>query len=244
MAVQTFYDALVLYGPYDLSGDHNEIRLDDKADMKEVTAFGNTEHRFLSGLPTYDITGRGMVQYDDSTTPKAVDFNLFNEIGQTVAQKVSTLCPSRADGEIAYLNTVVAEKYAFDLTTPNVGMFDFTTNSGGKLARGRLVLPLLARVATGNGTIFQIGALSATQKMLCAFHLTAFSFTNAVMRIKSNATQTTVGATTRGTFTTATGATSELITITGPVTDTWWYADWTLTGASFTSAVSMGIPLR
>lgn len=244
MAVLMFYDAFIAYGPYDLSADHNEIRLDDKADMKEITTFGDTEHQFLAGLPQYDVNGRGYVQFDDSTVPKAVDFNLYSEINVSAPARVLTLCPTRTDGEIAFLQTCQAEKYSFDLTTPNVGMFDFSTKTAGKLARGRLVLPLASRVASNNGTIYQLGALSATQKMISALHVTAFLGTNVVVRLKSNSTAVTGGATTRATFTTVTAPTSEMVTVTGPITDTFWFLDWTLTGTSFSAAGSAGIPIR
>lgn len=242
MSLQLFYDALILYGPYDLSADHNEIRLDQKLDVKEITRFGHDTHIFKPGLNVQEVTGRGWVQYDDGAVPKAVDFNLFNEI--RASEKVLTLCPTKLDNEVAYLQRGTADKYSFDLNVQNIGMFDFSVKAASnECVRGRLLLPLASRAATGNGTINNnLGAMTAIQKLVGGLHVTAFNGTSLVMRIKSNASATTVGATTRATFTTAVGVTSEFIeVIPGAVTDTFWYADWTFVGTTFSAAVSTGI---
>jgi hypothetical protein len=241
MSVTLFYDPFLLYGPYDLSADHTEVRLDQKIDVKEVTRFGHDTHIFRPGLNMMEVAGRGWVQFDDLATPKAVDYNLFNEIKAT--EKVFTLTPTKADNEVAYLFRGVADAYAFDLNVQNVGSFDFSVKSASnKCVRGRLLLPLASRVATGNGTINNnLGAVGATQKLVGGLHVTAFNGTSLVMRIKSNTSAIVGGATTRMTFTTAAGVTSEYQEVSGPITDTFWYADWTLVGTSFSAAVSAGI---
>lgn len=241
MAILNFYDALILYGPYDLSADHNEIRLDQKLDVKEVTRFGHDTHIFKPGLNVQEVAGRGWVQFDDTAVPKAVDFNLFNEI--KASEKVMTLAPTKTDNEIAYLFRGTADTYSFNLSVDNIGNFDFTVKAASNEAvRGRLILPLISRVATNNGTISNaLGAVGATQKLIGGLHVTAFSGTSLDMRIKSNTSAVTGGATTRLTFAQAVGVTSEFKEQAGPITDTFWFADWTFVGTSFSAAVSAGI---
>lgn len=245
MAVTVFRDAHILYGQYDLSGDHNEIRLDRKADMKEITRFGADTHTFISGLRGWEIAGRGYVNFDDSTTPKGVDNELFNEVGGLGAVgKVLTLQPTTNLGEVAYIGMSDADSYQFDLKNDSVGTFDLSLKATGSLTRGQSMVKLASRSATftmANG--IQLGALSATQKLAVSLHLTAFaSATNVIATVYSKVDAVATGGTLRGTFSTLTGVGSQLLEITGPVTDTYWYITLTLTGAgTYSAAMAAGI---
>lgn len=239
MSVVNFSDALILHGSYDVSADHNDVKLETNIDVLEATRFGHTTHINTTGLPYCKVSGTGWLQIDDSTTPKAVDANLWGLIGAT--DNAFTLAPSTADTEVAYVGKLIQSKYTPERGVATLGKFTFEGQSNRKFARGRLLLPLASRAASNNGTDFQLGAVSSTQKLVANLHVTAFSGTSLVVRVRSAASSGMAGSTNRITFATATAVTSEYQEISGPITDTWYDIDWTITAATATFAVSVGI---
>lgn len=240
MALENFTDALIVYGPYDLSADHNEVKLEQKADFLDVTRFGHDTHVGMAGIRSLEVEGKGWVNFDDSTTPKAVDFNLFTEIG--AAEKILTIAYAKADGSIAYLGKVAEDEYSPALKVGEVGTFGFKAKCAGYFCRGRLMLPLSLRSgASGTGTIYQLGAVSATQKVRLAIHVTEFTGTTLTMNLLSNDTNDTVSPTTRLTQAAITGVGSYYLELAGAISDTFWYTTWTFTGTNFKAAISAGI---
>ncbi len=240
MAIEHFYNAMVLYGPYDISADLNEVKLGRKQDIKDVTHFGDTDRRFITALADMEIEAKGWVQFDDSSTPKAIDGNLFAEIAGSA--RPFTICPSTADGSISYVGQTVAEDYSLTLNVQEPGAFDFKARPAGQFGRGKLILPLAARASgSGNGTVTQVGALTSTQKMIVTLHVTAFNGTTITYTVNSNDTADTVSPTVRGTFSAVTGVGTQVLTINGPITDTYWYISWSGTITSVTAAVGTGI---
>lgn len=239
MAVNLFYDALILHGSVNVSADHNEVKLEQKADIKDVTRFGHTTHINAATLRGLEAEGKGWVQFDDSVTPMLIDGTLYPLIG--AASKAYTLAESTPDGATAYVGKTTASDYSVNLKNDEIGMFEFKVKCSEKFTRGRLILPLTSRVASGTGTIYQLGALSASQILIANLHVTAFDGSTLDVVVKSNDTNNTTTPTSRITFAQATGVTSEFKTVSGAITDTYWYVDFTFTGNSFTAAVAAGI---
>lgn len=239
MAVDVFYDALILIGEYDLSADQNEVKVDRKVDMKENTRFGHTEHRFLPALQELDVDGKGFVSYDDASTPKAVDANISALIGSTA--KALTIAPSNTDGAYATIGQIVAAEYNRTLNVSELGEFTFKARCAGQVTRGRLVLPMASRTASAVSTIYQLGALSALQKVIATLHVSEFDGTSLDVLVKSNDTNNTTTPTTRITFAQATAPTSEIKTVAGAITDQYWYVDFTFVGTSVKFAVAFGV---
>jgi hypothetical protein len=237
MALEVFTDAVVLFGQWNLSGDSNDVKVERKVDMKESTRWGATEHRFQAGLMELEASGKGMLQFDDSATPKAVDY-FYTTVG---TEKVMTIAASRADGATAYLGNMISEDRPADFKVGEFGMFDFKFKCAGQHTRGIMGMPLTSRTATGNGTIYQLGALTSVQKMLAALHVTEFVGTSLDVIVYSNDTNNTTTPTARITFTQATGMTAEFKEVAGAITDTYWYVGWTFVGTSFKAAVSLGV---
>jgi hypothetical protein len=238
VAVATFYDALIIQGTYNASGDHNEVSVETKADTLEKTVFSNDTHVFAPGLRSIELSGKGYVQYDDSITPKAVDFQDFNAVS---VSNPFTVASSTAAGATAYLGTLVNSEYSWTLKNDALGMFDIKAKAGNVFTRGTLVVPLAAYTASAVSTIYQLGALSATQKLYACLHVTAFNGTSLDALVKSNDTNNTTTPTTRITFTTAAAVTSEFKQVSGAITDTYWYIDYAFVGTSVTFAVSFGV---
>lgn len=242
MPLQEFLlsDALIVIGPYNISGDANEVKVEQKNDMLESTVFGHTEHRFVaSTLRELSAEGKGFVQFDDVSVPKAVDYNLFNELNAT--EKALTIGQTKSDGAYCFLGKGLVADYSPHLKVDALGEFTFKLQ-GNRNTRGRVALPLVSRTATsGNGTIYQMGALSATQKMVITVHVVAFTGTTLTLNVNSNDTNNTTTPTLRQAFSGITGVTSNFAEVSGAITDTFWYVDWTFTGTSFTALVSFGV---
>jgi hypothetical protein len=239
VALENFYDAEILAGPWRISGDANEVSVEQKQDTLECTRFGNTEHRYHPGLQSIEISGKGYVNFDGSTTPVGLDSALTAEI--SASAKAFTVAEKTTDGAIAYLAKTVQEMYSWDLKQAELGRFDFKVKGNHRHARGKIILPLTSRTVSGTGTIFQLGALTATQRLVAALHVTEFVGTSLDVVIKSNDTNNTTTPTTRITFDQLTAAGSDFDEVAGAITDTYWYAEFTFVGTSFKAAVSAGI---
>jgi hypothetical protein len=133
----------------------------------------------------------------------------------------------------------IGDLHSFSLKVPR---------AAARLVSGRQMLPLTALSgATGNGSSIQLGAVSATQKVYAALHV--FGVTGApsgiVVKVRSDADNAwPAGATDRLTSASFTAPTSEWLELAGPITDTYWRVEYTITGGTaptFTAAVAVGI---
>jgi hypothetical protein len=234
-----FSDALILHGPYDFSADHNEVKLELTSDILEATRFGHTTKVNTNGLPSSKASGTGWLQTDDSTTPKAVDYNIWNEIGAT--EKAYTLSPATTVQGVAYLGTALSASYKPEWVQGQLAKFSFDVHGNRKFTRGRLMLALASRSVTGASSEYQLGATSSTQKLVANLHVTAFSGTSLAVIVRSAALTGMGSPTTRITFTTATAVTSENKEVAGAITDQFFDISYTVTAATATFAVSLGI---
>lgn len=239
MAVTYFYNPKILYGPYDISGDHNQTMIDVKADMLEKTVFGGTTHIFRPGLFGIESSGSGFVQFDDSTTPKAVDGNLFAEVG--AAAKVFSLTENTTHGSVAYFMKSVADKYGWTLKNDELGKFEFSVKAAGEWSRGRLMVPLASRTSSSNGTEYQLGAVASGKSLYASLHVTEWNATTLDVVVRSAALTGMGSPTTRLSFAQASGVTSEFKSVAGPITDTFYDVSWTLSGTSASFMVCVGI---
>lgn len=243
MAVETMYDATICYGDYDYSGDMNEVKVSLGQDMLESTVFGDTEHQFEPGLRIFDATASGFIQFDDTTDPKAVDYQLATEMLASNSTEKEFTFSYGGEGSTTYFGRGFANDYSPELSVAELGAFSFGVKASNEMTRGALLLdPETQRTAaSGNGTIVQLGALSATQKMMAVLHVVEFDGTTLTVTLYSNDTNDTVTPDTMTTFTAATGATSEYKEVAGAETNTYWYVGWAFTGTSFKAAVSAGV---
>jgi len=243
MAVDYMNNAKIVYGDYDYSGDMNEVKVSISYDMLEKTVFGDTEHQFTPGMRTFEGSGSGFIQFDDTTDPKAVDYQLATEMLQSNSVMKPFTFAYGAEGSMAYFGRGgFAGDYSPELTPDALGKFSFKVSAAHECTRGALLLtPETERTSSGNGTIVQLGALSATQKMMAVLHVVEFNGSTLTVTLNSNDTNDTVTPTNEVSFTAATGRTSEYKEVSGAVTNTYWYVSWTFTGTSFKAAVAAGI---
>lgn len=225
---------------YDFSSSMHEVAVDYASEEKEATTLADTTHIFKNGLKSVGLAMNG---FWDETTTNPVDSQNFAQTGQ------NSLCTfaaeTGAEGEIAYFMNALQAKY--DLTGDIGEMFAFTVDAAaaGSLVRGTIELKQSALTATANSTGRQLGALSATQTLWAAIHVTgvgsgAQTF-DAIVQSDDNGSFTS--ATSRITFTQLTDIGSELKSVVGAVTDDYWRINYTITGStpSFTVVVVLGI---
>lgn len=240
MAIQVLKNCRIYHGGYDLSGKHNDIKIDYGAEAKDRTAFLSGARQRVSGLTDAEITGSGWWDVDDS------DPAFFNGVG--VDGGVITVCPTTgALGELAYFMRGVDGRYEPGGQVGELVAFNFAAYGDGALVRG-VVMETGSKAVDGNGTPRQFAAVTAGQKMCLAFHLTGLAGTTPEIEVTvySNSGNTWDGSETlRHTFTLTDAVGAQLIEIDGPITDTWWRASWDVSGSGddlgITIALSMGI---
>jgi len=239
MAIQVLYDADILLGAYDLSGDHNKVNLSLTQDTKEVTVFGDVARKSIAGIMDIKADSEGFLQFSD--TPQAIEKTLFGRGGVNLTGDVMTVGHSKADGDTAYIFKGVQEGFNDSAALGEPGKFTVSSMGAYKFVRGtRLVRG--SKTTTGNGTAYLMGLLSAGQTLYALLHVYAWNATNLVVKVQSDDAVGFPSSADRITFTTATGLTSEWKELAGPVaTDTYWRAAWTLTGTSASISVVIGI---
>jgi hypothetical protein len=120
--------------------------------------------------------------------------------------------------------------------------------TSGRLVSGKVLFPVAAQSgASGNGASSQLGAVSATQKLYAALHVTRVTGapTSVAITVKGDADNTwPAGSVTRLTFTNFNTPTSQWVELVGPFTETWYRVEYVITGGTsptFSAAVAVGI---
>jgi hypothetical protein len=238
MSLQVLKNAKIYLAQYDVSGDFNQLALQVDTDELDVTTFGQTAKIALPGLESVTLTGKVFRQADSSAF-KIEDIVKANLAVANVPLSVSPL--GGAAGDLAWTFKTFTAAYTQGLVVGQMPTADLAASmSGASLVRGT-VLDTGTKVAGGNGTAYQLGALGTTQRMYAALHILALSGGTFTAKVQSD---DAVGMSTpldRITFTAATVPGSEWKDVGPPVTDTYWRALWTLTGGSVTFALVAGI---
>lgn len=246
-----YTNARILAGAYDLSGLSNNAAISYNAAMLDITTMGMTTKANLAGIKDMQLSASGFM-----ATPGASDLTdqiLFNAVGSSTDIPVTLMPgPSRVEGERAYFFKAASAQYNVGGAHGAIAPFTLQANAG------QLGYPLVqgfvleggetARTATNAGTGFVVGAAGATQYIYACLHVfsavTGGGETLDVI-IQSDADGNfAAGATTRFTFTQATGITSQYMTrLAGPITDTYYRCSYTIAGAgpSFKFGCVVGI---
>src|SRR5688572_2254389 len=215
---------------------------------------GDNAECYVPGLQSITLNAAGFWASDAVATSLEPDTIIYPRINPTLESTAwpVTVCPPMAPsatpgaaGNLSY--TMVGKQFAFNPITGSHGealgyeVASRATSAGGGLYRGTVVLPATSVTATTTGTAFELGALSATQKIVATLHVVAINGGSWVLTIESD----TVGfptPTTRATFTAATTITTQVVETNGAVTDTYWRAVLTKTGGtSCTAFVTLSI---
>ena len=240
MAELVYKDCRIYHGGYDLSAKHSEMSITLKAEMKDRTTFTASSRQRKAGLTEAELSGSGFWDISD------LDSVLFDGVG--VDDGVLTVCPTDGtQGETAFIMKAVDGEYVPGESIGELLAFNFAAYSQTPLVRA-VVMETGAKTSTADGTARQMSSgVLATQKMYAALHCTAVSGTDTPtisVALYSNSSDTWDGSETlRHTFTDITEIGAQMAEISGAITDTWWRAEWTITGTdpSLTITLSLGI---
>ena len=239
-APEVLTNATIWLGGYNMTGASNEITYDAARQEIPDNRFGDTLEGFYPGPLTVAAEVKG---FFDST----LDDPLTGQLLSPTTTWPLTICPNGGDdGEVAY--NIQGYTFGYSVLEAPWGQslpFRLSNKpaSGTTLDRGLVALPNLARTATATGVKRQLGAISATQKMVVVLHVFAITGGTWTLTIESDADSSAGGETVRDTFTAVTTAPGRQVReIAGAVTDTWWRAVLTETIAGgVTAAVSFAI---
>lgn len=239
MAIGYLHNAKLHVGAADLSGLASQVSL-----PVSVAELNNTP-----------IDTTGWETYQGGLIKATIDFTGWREFGTGLSDQllfaglataevpVSVWMPSAADGGLAFMSRLNQFSYA---PAAKVGDLEAYTVAGPlvwPLVRGNSLVSG-AKTANGSSTPLELGAVSASQYAYAVLHVTAFSgFTNLDVRIQSDTTALWPSPIDRFIWNPITAVAGYWATpVAGAITDTFWRAVWTVTGAgSATIAVAMGI---
>lgn len=244
MAAFSLQNARIFMAGADLTGYSNQIDLSAEVDDLDATTFasgGFKEH--APGLRDAKAQVQGFWDAGDLTKP---DDNFFAALGAAVPL---SFCPTAgAVGDISYAMNTTELGYTFG---GKVGdLLPVSMNAAAKgsgLVRGVFAHPAgTARTATGNGTSLNLGAVGATQRVHASLHVLSVAGTSTptiTCKVQSATGTSFTSPNDRITFDAFTAIGGEWKYLAGPITDTWWRVQWTISGTSpsFLFAATIGI---
>lgn len=238
MATLIWRDVSLYVAELDLSGHFNEASLALGAEMQDETVFKQDTRRMKAGLLTNSMAHRGF--WDASDGASSPDAEFFGNIG--LEDVITTILPEGSDqGDIAYQALMAWASYSPGAAVGELLEFDVEAAGRQAATRSEVLLDPVQRLASGQSTKQQLGAVAAGQSVYGALHLIQFDGTSLDVVVRSDADSGAGGETTRLTFNQSTGLDSQQQIAAGPITDTWWDVDFTLVGTSFTALVVVGI---
>jgi len=237
-------DCRIYFESADLTGYSNKVEISTSVEDLDRTTFasGGFKER-VGGLNEATGSIDGFWQAGDLGQP---DDMWFANLGS--ASAAITLVPtSGAAGQLAYLTQAMETDYKPGAAVGKLLAWSAGFKGNWPLVRGQIMHPQgTPRTATGVGTGYQLGAVSATQRMYACLHVLSVSGTSTptiTVKLQSSVDNSFASPTDRITFAADTALDGQALSLAGAVTDQWWRAAWTISGTtpSFLFAVSAGI---
>lgn len=227
----------LIYGTNPLAAYLKSVAPSFTADMLDVTTLADTSKAFLAGLTDYALNVDGL--FDSTTTAGDVWANITAALAASSTTPVSVAPEGFAVGNSVWVLPVKAGTYEVAGTVADLVTFTMAMQPADTPAVGRSLSDLTAYTTTTNGTSVDNSAASSNGAVI-NLHVTAASGTTPTLAVTiqhstNNSTWTTIA-----TFTTATAATSETVTVAGTV-NRYTRAVFTVAGTtpSFTAQVSL-----
>lgn len=235
MAAYVATDQRWYFAEFDLSGDVTTNSPTFTQDAVEATTHGNTSRVYLPGLRTATVAHAG---YSDLAASGV--FDAINDTGTGPVVVTMT-----GDGDAAGAPALVMQmnRTSFTPWGGTVGAMAELAMAGqvsGTFAGGYMLAAKAGRTSSGTGTGVQVGALSGGT-MVANLHVFSGTASTLAVTIQSDDNAGFTSASSRGSFTTASGATSEQITITSAGSDDYWRVSYTIGGGTWSFAVAVGI---
>ncbi len=241
MTSQIWSNAKLFFGGYDMSGDVNALALKYGADLKESTNFASGGFRERKpGLKDVTFAHAGFWNGGAGN----IDDTLFADLA--LADVPMTLSPmTGAEGDVAYSFKANEAAYTADAKIGSMFAFSVSGSGDGDLIRGTIAHNA-ARTVGGNGSIFNLGAVGAAQKLFAALHVLAVAGGGPIQfncKVQSAPTIGFLAPTDRILFAQAGAIGAQWAApVPGAITDAYWRVVYTLSGiTSVTFAVAIGI---
>ena len=248
MAKEVVKNGAVYIDGYDLTTDHTDITLAlvqnaIEANCMQADDAGTAKfmQTWLAGQKSFSLAHSG---YSEAGTGK---------IGTVVADRwgtagtIFTVCGAgSAIGNVAYSGYCTGYQHQ-EIEGQVGGMAGYAAagfSQGTPCFRGT-ILGTGLKSTTGNGTAYNLGAITAgTNALYAALHVTAITGSDfdLTVDIYSDSDANFSSPTKRASFSAITAITSEIISLATAVTDAYWRATWTISSEdTITIALNVGI---
>ncbi len=222
-------DARIFIGEYNLSADHNQITLSVAFPEINNTRFGHTAASVAAALPEIAVSGSGFARLaaDGPGTLLRGRLDLAD-----VPVTLMTGDPTDGPQAVEFFKAQVVT-YQSGAQVGQLLAFSWSGKGQGQEPAYGQPHALGVLTATGASTPQQLGAILAGESVYAALHVLSVSPGATLDAIVQS--DNAVGfpsPTLRGTFPHMTAPGSAYLVIPGPVTDDWWRAAWTITGAT------------
>ncbi len=234
--VQTALETLL--GEYDVSTDHKAVALSLNNEVKDNTRYGQAARTSEPGLNVWEASGEGYNDFADN----ALDERLFSRralngvlltiapLGATVTQ-VAYFAPAVL-GEYVPVGDEVGEMLAFRWTATGSDQYG--------MVRGSVALNAQPS-SSGNGTAYQLGAVSATQRVYLGLHFIACSASITVTLDSDDEEAFAGSAETQITAVAQSAPGYQFLSAAGAITDDWWRVEFVTGGGTFDIVAVVGI---
>lgn len=232
MAVYAQTNVRLFAGGADLTSRSNKVEIGAEVETKKSTNYGSGGwEEVLGGLGDSALIGEG--QWEAGDLGK-IDDQAWAALGSIGGY---TSCPDGANvGSVAWMIRALQASYKLGTAVGEVAPWSTAGAGSWPLTRG-LVLhpPGTARTTTGTGTATQLTAVSSSQFLYATVHVLSVAGTSTptvTVKIQSSVDNTFASPTDRITFTGATAIGGQISRVAGAITDTWFRAQWTITGTT------------
>lgn len=240
MTASIITDKSVYYDGYDLTGRTNAIALDYSVDLLDNTTIDMSARSRKGGLPTQKIQVEGWVEID------SLDKALYDGAG--VAGKLISVGAGGDDvGDVAYTMQAIIGELTEGAKIGELLAFSLGAESNSQLIRSTILMNSKnsALTSTSTGGALQLGAIASDKTMYATLHVLNVGTGSPTLDlvIESDSANNFPSATTQISFDQVTAIGSQIKTLAGAVTDTWWRPKYTIggSGPSFKAILIIGI---
>jgi hypothetical protein len=224
-------DCRVIAGGHDVSGTANKCELEISRAAEDVTNFDSAGWRErsagLSGCSVAVITAEDLEEWQalDAAMAEIAPF---------------TFVPEPALGAAGYSIEALMTKLTRKLEVGKSLVGEYQGKSTSPLRRGKITA-IGAKVAGGNGSAINLGAVPAGKTLFAVLHVLSITGGTLTAKIESDASASFSTPIDRLTFAAKSAAGAESKEAAGAISDSYFRASWALTGGSADILIMVGV---
>lgn len=226
MAERIMSNGFVSFNGLDLSGVTNEVELTYGQELVDATVINSNARSHLPSFRESGVTVQSFFDGGESTSGASIPLDgVLNEaMGTTGTIIVGE--NGASTGQVTHFVKCVMEKYGITGSVGELTMQPSNFLGINKMVRGQSGFYTTALTDTSTaGPAMALGAVTSGQELHAAWHLlrsTALSGDDGVtvVLVSSTESATFAASTTRLSFTASSTRTGEMLTVSGPITDT------------------------